>query len=436
VSRVLLVGRGPLPAPDQTTGGFAQLRTRHFLGALRSAGHSVRLVLLGPGAHGPAPDGRWEGAFAVQDEGPGWLERCAALGQGAEVVVSAGPYTPGRAAVAAAGEAPLWVDVPGDPLAELEAVSRVGPDPVSPERIAAAHAAFAPVLARADALSSVSAPQRLTLLGQLGAAGRLHPGPPVHSIPIAFDLPHPRRAPRARRAADPLVVALSGSANPWLDLPTLLAAFRAVQAARPDTRFIVTGGPVPGLPAPDWPAVEAWAAAHPATVRLAGWVPHGDLPDTLAEAHVAVFADRVPGLEPELGDRTRALLAAWLGLDIVATDRSERMQDLGAAGLAAAVPPGAPDALADALLELAARDRDPDRTRALVAHLDGTSAPLPLARPLLDWVAAPRRVPSAPSPLATMAAERDRLRSDLQAVHGSPTWRTLSRLHRLLRRRG
>jgi len=436
LSRVLLVGRGPLPSPDGTTGGFAALRTRHFLGVLRATGHEVRLLLLVDRARAGRPPTEWAGCIEVEAEGPGWLDTCRELGLGAEVVVSAGPYTPGRAAVAAAGEAPVWIDVPGDPYAELEAVSRVSPAPLGRERLAAAHAAFAPVLARADALSTVSAPQRLALLGQLGAAGRLHPGPPVHVVPIAHDFPHPRRPPRARRADEPLVVALTGSANPWLDVPTLLEAFRRLQAARPDTRFVLTGGPVAGLPAPDWPALEAWAAAHPDTVDLAGWVPQKDLPERLSASHVAVFADRVEGLEPELGDRTRALLAAWLGLDLVATDRSPRMQQLASEGVATAVPAGDPEALSAALVALASADRDTDRTTRLGASLEATSAPEAVARTLVAWVDQPVRVPARPSPLQSMAEERDRLRDALQAVHASPTWRVLSRLHRAVRRRG
>ncbi|MEC7946071.1 MAG: glycosyltransferase [Myxococcota bacterium] len=431
MNRVLLVGRGPLPTPDQTTGGFAQLRTRHFLKALTAAGYDVRLLLLHPTGSPPALPGGddWSGVFIVEEEGPGWLDQCAVHGRDADVVVSAGPYAPGRAAVAAAGDAPLWVDVPGDPYAELEAVSRASPVPLSPARTAAAHAAFAPVLARADALSTVSAPQRLALLGQLGVAGRLHPRPPVHPVPIAFDLPLPRRTPRARDASTPLTVALAGSANPWMDISGLVDAFRAVQDRRPDTRFIVTGGPVAGLPAPDWSLLSAWAGEHADTVSMLGWIPHGDLPTVLGAAHVGVFADRPAGLEPELGDRTRALLYAWLGLDIVATDRSERMRDLHASGVATAVPAGRPDALAAALLALANRDRDVDRSRSLSAHLEAHSAPAELAAPLLSWVAAPRRVEAVESPSAILSAERDRLLQELHTMHASPTWRLLARLH-------
>jgi hypothetical protein len=57
-----------------------------------------------------------------------------------------------------------------------------------------------------------------------------------------------------------------------------------------------------------------------------------------------------------------------------------------------------------------------------------------LATPLLEWVAAPSRVATVPSPLTMLTAERDRLQAALRAVHASPTWRVLSRLHRKLPR--
>jgi hypothetical protein len=68
----------------------------------------------------------------------------------------------------------------------------------------------------------------------------------------------------------------------------------------------------------------------------------------------------------------------------------------------------------------------------LFEHPATENDPVALARTLVEWVAAPDRAAPVPSPAATLAAERDRLRDQLAAVHGSPTWRILSRLHRLL----
>ncbi len=434
MSRVLLVGRGPLPTPEERSGGFAQLRTRHFLGALRGAGHAVRLVLLERGApHGPTPEA-WAAPVVVSDEGAGWLARAAALGRGADAVVSAGPDTPGLAAVAAAGDdTPLWLDVPGDPFAELEAVGLAGA-PLDDARRAAAHAAIHPGLARADRFSAVSARQRLALVGQLGLLGRLDGVDRVADIPIADDLPLPRLPPRPRRAGEPLVVALAGAFNPWLDVDALVAGLDAALAAREGIRVVVTGGAVDGLPDAGWQRFLAWARGHADRVRVRGWVPHGALSEALGAAHVGVFLDRPDGREPELGDRTRVLLFAACGLDVVATDRSARVAGLASRGLVTGLPAGDPAALAAALLDLHDRDRDTDRTLALRAALAATSDPVRLAAPLVAWAAAPDRARPAPSPAATLAAERDRLRDQLAAVHGSPTWRVLSRLHRLVRR--
>jgi hypothetical protein len=428
VSRILLVGRGPLPSPTTPTGGFAQLRTQHFFDALVGAGHDVRLVLL-EGEHlGEVPT-QWGAVICQQDEGPGWLERMGALGDGADAVITAGPYTPGRAGVAAAGaHTPLWADVPGDPFAELEAV-RVATGAVPAARLAAAHAAIQPVLARADRLSAVSQRQRFALQGQLGLTGRLDGVDRVHCIPIAFDLPFPRGTPRVRGPNDPLTVALCGAFNPWLDVEGLIAALDTALTARRAISVVVTGGPVPGLPTDSWRRFQAWAACWPERVRVLGWVPHGDLPAVLSTAHVGLFLDRPEGREPELGDRTRALLFAWLALEVVASTRTERLADLAARGLITGVDNAA--SAAQALIVMT--DTGSDGKLALGDALATDSDPTKLAAPLLAWAAAPDRAPPTLDPIAALAQDRDALRSELAQVHATPTWRLLSRIHRWTR---
>ena len=139
MSRVLLIGRGPLPSDTEPQLGFSQLRTAAFYQALKGAGHQVRLLLL---VHDQPPTtslSGWEGVVSLQEDGPGWVEHARANKSGAEIIVSAGPYNPGRLATAIADNEPVWVDVPGDPLAELQALSMVSPEPLAPSQIAAAH---------------------------------------------------------------------------------------------------------------------------------------------------------------------------------------------------------------------------------------------------------------------------------------------------------
>ena len=68
---ILLIGRGPLPTADAPQLGFSQLRTRHFLLALRAAGHNPTVGLLVPEeeTHVSEP-----GIVPIVEEGPGWLD--------------------------------------------------------------------------------------------------------------------------------------------------------------------------------------------------------------------------------------------------------------------------------------------------------------------------------------------------------------------------
>ena len=120
----------------------------------------------------------------VTEDGPGWISQIEAATDGADAVVSAGPYNPGRAGAAVAGDRPFWADIPGDPLAELAALARATGNELSSTQIAAAHAGAAAVLCRADAMSVISDPQRFATLGQLSWIGRTLTAaaePPIHT---------------------------------------------------------------------------------------------------------------------------------------------------------------------------------------------------------------------------------------------------------------
>ncbi|MFH1467173.1 MAG: glycosyltransferase, partial [Pseudomonadota bacterium] len=132
MSRVLLVGAGPLPGPGQRRVGFPQLRTAWLARALGAGGHDVALACLRRGEGGP-PTEPGPLAATVRDiaaERGAWIEELRALGRAwkPDAWVAAGPYTPPQAAALAVGEEPLWADIPGDPFAEAQALAaRLGP---------------------------------------------------------------------------------------------------------------------------------------------------------------------------------------------------------------------------------------------------------------------------------------------------------------------
>lgn len=402
MSRIALVGEGPLPGPGSVDTSFAQLRLAQFFAALR-VDHDVHVI-----------DARSDDvALAIHDLRP-------------NAVVSAGIFGPTRAAVAAAGELPLCLDLPGDPFADAQMVAPFG----GAEQIAReASAVFVPALLRADAFTTIGGPSRYALIGQLGLLGRVARTPPgeewAHVTPVAWDFPGLVEAP-PRAPGQPVRVALVGGFNTWFDGETLLRGLLHAMDRAP-VEVVVVGGPIPGHHTETWAAFAAGArtSPHPGRFRFHERLPPGGLARVLAGCTVGVTLDR-PGYEPELGSRTRLLLYLHQGLPVIATARCELARDLAAGGWLREVPAGDAIALSDALVSPAPPlpDRAPLRARYGIA---ATTAGL------RAWAARPTRraVHGEADAMAALSTERDTLRDTLAQVYASPTWRAMDRLRRL-----
>jgi hypothetical protein len=430
VANVLLIGVGPLPSPTARQLGFPQLRLAHFQRALASD-HAVRVVSLGPD---PAsqPDGPFAGAFTVDPEAPGWLETLRALAEPADLIVSAGPYRPGEAACLIAGDRPVWADLPGDPFAELQAVSLAPGARLDEVRTAAARSAAMTVLSRADRISVISERQRLALLGQLGLIGRLghrHPPDGIGAVvPIAYGLDLPQVLPRRRHPGSPFVIALCGGFNTWLDDEAIVSALSESLHALPELSVVVTGGGIAGHYTEGYARFERWRQQSPfrSRVSVRGWVQHDALPLVLSDAHLGLYLDR-PGCEAMLGSRTRVHLFTWMGLEVLGTPHSGLTHDMAAAGVLHATEPAQ---AAAAIQRIAAAGADGKMASRAHAWLRQRFTPERTALPLRRWAQQPERAPAAPH-LDAILVDNARLRDALRQIHQSPTWRLLDRLHRL-----
>jgi len=428
--RVVVIGR--VPDADRLRTSFPELRTESLALALREAGHSVRVIGLVPPAEARSRRGpkAWEGEARVGEEAPGWLERVAELAAEAELLVSAGPHNGGRVACLVAKERPVWADLPGDPFAEVQAVSLATGLPL-PDRQAGALAAALPLLCRADGIGVVSERQRLLLLGQLGLLGRLaDPAalPVIGVTPVAWHFDGSPAPPRPRAAGQPLRVALIGGANAWLDVQAMIEGLEQAMHAQPGIEVLVGEGDLPGHYRAGWELLRSWAQDRPG-VRLLPRLAPAALSEALAAAHLGLLVDR-EGIEPETGSRTRVLFLLHQGLEVLSTTRTELCAGLAARGLIHALPDGRPESIHRALLDRLASRSGPQAEEA-AARLAVELRPEAAAAALLDFAAQPRR--SAPGqPLGfELAQDNARLRDALAAVHQSPTWRLSSRLRRL-----
>jgi glycosyltransferase involved in cell wall biosynthesis len=431
-TRALLVGVHPWPrdaAARQLS--FPGQRTEQFAWALREAGCEVETVLLDEeGDRGREA----EGVRVLAPErfrGGRELERIHDAFR-PDLVIAAGGFHAARAASLLATGGPRWLDLPGDLPAEGQLRAARGGDGV----FADYHAVLSAALAVGDRFSVVGPSQRLALIGQLGLAGRLAPEAvgrdPVAVIPIAVE--GPELAPPLPTGG--LRVAWVGGYNTWMDGETLFLGVEAAMQQRDDLAFVATGGPVPGHE--ESAHASFWTRARGS--RFASrFVDHGRLPreqarEVLAGSHVLVCPS-LASAEAELGSRLRIVEAMAMGRAVVVTSLGDLAGDVERAAAGIVVPAGDPQAVATALLRLAA-----DRAALAAFAAQGrrlwqerfTYAATTIA--LRAWLRAPERWPGVGA-VAGAAGERLRLQAELDAIRGSLTFRMLRRLDRLLGRR-
>jgi glycosyltransferase involved in cell wall biosynthesis len=432
-SRVLLVGVHPLPADEQAVGlGFPGHRTAQFRDALRESGCVVETVLLDEeGAVAAAPP---EGVRVLR---PDEFRSGQALQRvhdsfGPDAVVAAGGYHAARVVSGLSSSAALWIDLPGDLAAEGQLRAASAGDGVLADYLAVLDRA----LAVGDRFSVVGPSQRLALLGQLGARGRLTADTagrdPVAVVPVASEGP---AAPPALPAGALRVIS-SGGYNTWLDPETMFDGLEQAMARCEGIVFVSTGGPVFDGDASTHRAFWARARASRFAGRFddRGRVTRAEARAVLAAGHVALAIAR-PSLEAELGSRQRAVEALAHGRPVILTALGDLARAIGEAGAGATVGPGDAAGLAAALLRLAG-DRPALAAQAKSARAlwEATATPRATTAPLREWAARPTRWPARGAALRGRDDRLLRLQSELDHIRGSLTFRGLRFLDRLLGR--
>lgn len=409
---VLLLGVGPLPCyRSRALFGFG-IRTWQFLLPMLKAGHRVILVTFEFG-RGQDP---LSIEYAVQPEHWGnvvhvplaepndknRLRHVATLMRlvyehEPDAIVTAGSSIASGMAVALPTELPLWVDLFGDLMAEVQAKAVFTGD----EELDFFHRLYLPILRRADRFSSVSEAQRYATYGQLGIIGRLTGSglgdPLVHSIPCAIDGDLlPVRGKRLLRgdvlSRRDVALLCTGGFNTWADVDTLIRGLESAMERNHFIHLVVTGGAIPGHHNEGFDRFAKWVDRSPYRDRchVLGWIPNEDVPSTYAECDLGLNVD-LNIAESMLGSRNRCLSWMQAGLPIVTTISTEISRILAAHSLCYGVPVGQPERLADTILQaaddVAGRGRMAIRALRFVYQywtFDETT------KPLLAWLERPR----------------------------------------------
>jgi glycosyltransferase involved in cell wall biosynthesis len=257
---------------------------------------------------------------------------------------------------------PFWADQFGHAMAEAQAKSSVDGDNRS---VAEGWKLVQPVLSIADKISVVSQRQRLAVVGELGAIGRLTgetcgyefidvapcAAPSHQGEPSAEHRP-------SRSSEDEFLVLWAGSYNVWSDIETLMEGLELAMRGNPRVRFVSIGGGIEGHDVSSYSRLKQLVAASKFSDRflLEGWVEQDQVAHYVAQADLGVVAElRV--YEGELGSKNRVLEWMGCGLPVLSSplgDLGEYLSD-GSKGLI--FEPGDAAGLAQQVL-WAAENRD------------------------------------------------------------------------------
>lgn len=297
-------------------------------------------------------------------------------------------------------------------------------------------------LGRADLVLCATERQRDLWLGHLGSLGRLRPssaavpraqdsidelvtivpfGLPDESFPADPLLPSGQRAIRNRERGiddDDVVLLWAGGIYDWFDPFTLVKAVHAAHTRAPGLKLFFLSSSHPNT------AVTAHRRAQQ-TIELARelgventlvhfnnrWVPYEDRAAYLADADAGVTTHHA-GLETRFSFRTRNLDYLWAGLPLVTSDGDAFADLVRSHDAGVVVPPGDVGALADALVELAINEERRRRWARASADAAASLRWSETLRPLLAFVAAPRRsevesVMSQPLPVGRPGVRQD-----------------------------
>lgn len=251
---------------------------------------------------------------------------------------------------------PLWVDVFGDPLAELQSRAELFPERKDENDSLYYHTwkLLMEALVQGDVFSSLSSRQRYALIGHLGVAGRLNRSTRcyefVHPIPYGV---FPVTAPPMPEPRDHayFVVMWCGSFNTWMDVDTL--AYGVIKAWQKNRRLrlLIAGGACVGYNELSFQRFSEIVRRENASeaVRVVEWQPFGELNRLYAEADVGLSIDRLT-YEAMLGSRTRLIHFLLAGKPVISTTPTELAEDLEREGLLFPFRMGDPDHLAEVLL--------------------------------------------------------------------------------------
>lgn len=340
MTTILVIGTGPLFAPDVKVFSGQSFRTWHFTKPLVEAGHAVDLVVLPTEGLSDTSDP----TNVVQEHQKGDTRYRMVHSTDAEIIKSAlrsvltqksydcivaVNINAGFHACRLETTLPIWVDLNGYMMGEAQAKCKVYRSDAylkhfwDRERLA---------LRRADRFSAVSYKQMLAVIGELGAVGRLNQYTFSHQfvsvVPNAAyeefldpaSYPYERSYRGREFPDDTFAILWSGGFNTWTDTKTLAAALSLAMEQNARIRFIATGAAIPGHDELTYQSFHDEMAKTGFLDRchMLGWVEAKELFSLHRECDIGINVDSL-NYETIFGARNRLTNMMAAGLPVLTT---------------------------------------------------------------------------------------------------------------------
>lgn len=456
MSRILVIGTGPLFGPDVTFFSGQAHRTWHIARVLSDHGHDVDLLVLqveGDARKDPAAPPLIP---ADRDAFPYHTVNAA---NPSEILSILSDYLTRVNPEAIVGVnvnaaylacqlptwAPIWADLYGHLMGEAQAKCRRDENDQlllhfwSRERT---------ILRRADRFSTVSLRQKLATLGELGSVGRLNrftaSYPFISVIPSAASeeyLALPEAAGyafefRGREfPRDAYAVLWSGGFNTWTDPVGLAAALSLAMEQITRLHLVVTGGAIRGHDEQTFEEFQAKMASAGFADRChyLGWIEGKDLLALYRDVDLGLNFDRLI-YESIFGARTRLTNMMAAGLPVLTTLCTEISEIIEAEKLGYTVPVGDVRGYADAIVR---SYHDPNE-RAMYArrarrYMRSHFSYEATARDLLEWVARPQLAPDNAEKRRLFPTCSSPRTAALNPLEEEVMWVELHDIHQLIR---
>ena len=366
MSRLLVLGVGPLPFENRKKVYGESLRTWHFLKPLLDAGHEICLVAL------QLPDPYHEENLPqiIQMQKDNllyysvdelyvfmdihYIQMHHDLFK-PEVILGINTHA-AQQACRLQTDCPIWADLNGWAMAEAQTKAALNKDDYFIDFLWKRES---PVVRRADRFSVASEPQKFALIGELAVAGRLTRETFgyefVDTIPNSVEKKEYNHAKTVLRGIKvdkhDFIVLWSGGYNTWTDIETLFKALTNAMDQNPKIKFVSTGGKIDGYNDLTYPQFLKMIESSPFKDRfiMLGWVPTEDVENYYFESDLGINIDAM-NYEAVFGARNRLTHMMKIGLPVLTTVGPEVTQIIQKENLGLTFQIGNPESFAEQII--------------------------------------------------------------------------------------